>query len=257
MADLRRVISTPPVDLYLLVQILIPFLTMVLPSFISQVLGLPAQALGLVFALLLAGSISAGLSSGLRGRYNKTIALQPGKAELLDSGQAYAADRSRPDVNQTKRGETRGKGQGEARGRDQGGDSRRVRYSGTKGAYLHGLLSGLLLIAIALPGKALPWPLGALLLVGLGYCLGSLYLYSVEAVQLAALPGRGGRGHGMLESLSSIVTPASYFIGAAVLGSAALGGGRVSASVWVVGLAVILAGYALLIPLFRRRPDTP
>jgi MFS family permease len=191
LADLWAVIRTPPVDLYLLVQILIPLLTMIMPSFIGQVLGLPAQALGLVFALLLAGSMAAGLTSGIR------------------------------------------------------------RLSGQ--AYLPGLLSGLLLAAIALSGKNLPWPLGALLLAGLGYCLGTLYLTSIEAVQHMSLPGRGGRGHGMLESLSSLVTPASYFIGAAVFGSGAPGEGRVSATVWVSGLAGILAGYAFLVQHIRRR----
>ena len=211
LADLWAVIRTPPVDLYLLVQIVTPLLTMVLPSFISQVLGLPAQALGLVFALLLAGSITAGLLSGFRTRSNKPTAPKPGKAELLDSSLDNPG--CRPDA----------------------------RY-----AYLPGLLAGSLLAAIALSGKALSWPLGAVLLVGLGYCLGSLYLHSIEAVQSASLPGRGGRGHGMLESLSSIVTPASYFIGAAVLGSGTLGGDRVPATFWVAGLAGILAFYSLM-----------
>jgi MFS family permease len=186
-AELRAVVSTPPVDLYLLVQVIIPLLTMMLPSFINQILGLPAQALGLVFVLLLAGSIAAGLSSGLRGRSSHS--------------------------------------------------------------YLPGLMAGLLLAAIAIPGKALPWPLGAILLTGLGYCLGILYLHSIEAVQTASLPGRGGRGHGMLESLSSILTPASYFMGAAVLGSGTLGVGRVSASIWVAGLAGVLVVYSLVAAL--------
>lgn len=211
LADLRAVLSTPPVDLHLLVQIVIPILTMILPSYIGQVLGLPAQALGLVFALLLAGSITAGLSSGIKRRHNKSTAPEPGKAVTQGS--------VRPDV---------------------------------RFAYLPGLLAGLLLAAVALPGKALPWPLGAMLLVGLGYCLGSLYLHSIEAVQSVSLPGRGGRGHGMLESLSSIVTPAAYFIGAAVLGSATLGEGTASATVWVAGLAVILVVYSLVASLIRR-----
>jgi MFS transporter, DHA3 family, macrolide efflux protein len=192
LAELRVVISTPPVDLHLLVQVLIPLLTMLLPSFINQILGLPAQTLGLVFALLLAGSISAGLSSGLRGRS------------------------SHP--------------------------------------YLPGLMAGLLLAALALPGKSLPWPLGATLLIGLGYCLGSLYLNSIEAVQTASMPGRGGRGHGMLESLSSILTPASYFIGAAVLGSGTLGVGSISASLLVAGLAGLLVVYSVVAALVHPIP---
>ncbi|MGD9939983.1 MAG: MFS transporter [Clostridia bacterium] len=191
-AELRAVICTPPVDLYLLVQVLIPLLTMLLPSFIGQVLGLPAQALGLVFALLLAGSITAGLSSGLRKQS------------------------SHP--------------------------------------YLPGLMAGLLLAAIAVPGKALPLPLGAIGLAGLGYCLGSLYLHSIEAVQNASLPGRGGRGHGMLESLSSILTPASYFIGAALLGSGMPGVGRISASFLVAGLAGTLVVYSLVAGLLHPIP---
>lgn len=218
LADLRSVISTPPVDLYLLVQILIPFLTMIMPSYLGQVLGLPAQALGLVFALLLAGSITAGLFSGLRGRSNKATAPEPGKTGLPGGGRTDTSDRA-----------------------------------DTTHAYIPGLLSGLLLAATALPGTSLPLPLGALLLVGLGYCLGSLYLRSIEAVQTVSLPGRGGRSHGMIETLSSILTPASYFIGAAVLGSGVLGGGRVTATVWVTGMAGILVGYSLLRQSLRKK----
>ena len=224
LADLRSVISTSPVDLYLLVQIIIPFLTMLMPSYLGQVLRLPAQALGLVFALLLAGSITAGLFSGLRRGSSKAAAPKPGKAGLPGGGRDGTSDCAVTGVRPV-----------------------------TGRAYVPGLFAGLLLAAIAIPGTYLPWPLGALLLAGLGYCLGSLYLSSIEAVQKVSLPGRGGRGHGMLESLSSIVTPASYFMGAAVLGSGALGGGRVSAAVWVGGTAGILAGYSLLRPCLWRR----
>lgn len=230
LADLRSVISTPPVDLYLLVQILIPFLTMIMPSYLGQDLGLPAQALGLVFALLLAGSITAGLSSGFQGRSNKPTALQPGKAGWQSGCRTGTGGGAVP-VSQNGTG---------------------CRAS-VRQAYLPGLLAGLLLAALALPGKLLPLPLGAVLLVGLGYFLGSLYLHSIEAVQNVSLPGRGGRSHGMLESLSSIVTPASYFLGAAVLGSGTLGVGRVSATIWVGGMAVILVGYSLLGSRIGRR----
>jgi hypothetical protein len=56
----------------------------------------------------------------------------------------------------------------------------------------------------------------------------------------------------MLENLSSIVTPASYFIGAAVLGSGALGGGRVSVTIQVAGMAGLLIIYSLLGTRFRK-----
>jgi MFS family permease len=205
LADFRAVLRTPPVDLYLLVQMVIPLLTMVLPSFLTEVLGLPAQALGLVFALLLAGSIMAGLSPGFRA------ARRPAAAE---SGTVPR----RPCAG----------------------------HGAVARAYLPGLLSGLLLAAIALPGKALPLPLAAALLVGLGHCLGSLYLGSIESVQNISLPGRGGRGHGMLESLSSIVTPVSYFLGAAALGSGVLARWMPSAAVFIALLAGILIAYALV-----------
>ena len=189
LAALRTVISTPPVDLYLLVQTLIPLLTMVLPSYIGHVLGLPSQALGLVFALLLAGSIGSGLVAGLRG-----LPIPKGHRHL----------------------------------------------------YLPGLVAGILLGAIAVSGQDLAWPLGAILLTALGYCLGRLYLLSIEAVQVAAPPGRGGRGHGLVEGLSSVVTPASYFVGAALFGSTGLGANSISVTAWIFGIAGLLSVYSLV-----------
>ncbi len=201
LAELRAVLNTPPVDLYLLVQMAIPILTMVLPSFLGEILGLPAQALGPVFALLLAGSILAGLGSSIR------------------AGRGPALSSARLD-------------------------------------YLPGLLSGLLLAAVALLGKTLPLPLGAALLIGLGYCLGSLYLRSIEAVQNASPAGRGGRGHGLLESLSSIVTPASYFAGAALFSPGAFGKGPLPLKPILAALAGILSLYSLAGLVLRRSPNS-
>jgi len=209
----RTILRTAPVDLYLLVQIVIPLLTMVLPAYLTGVMGLPAPVLGLVFALLLGGSIAAGLTATFR-------AGQPHGGGLARRIKPIGPD-------------------------EPSGGGAPLRSGRYRTAYLPGFVAGLLLLAIALLGKALPWPLGAGLLAGLGYCLGTLYLRSVEAVQSATQPGQGGRGHGMLESLSSIITPASYYLGAIVLGSGIMEAGRLSAGVWVAGLAVLLAGYAL------------
>ncbi|NCN04808.1 MAG: MFS transporter [Spirochaetales bacterium] len=179
-----------PVNLYLLFQIVLPLLTILLPGYLTGGLGLPEQAVGWVFALLLAGSIGAGLvrARGWKGSANGVVGLTLGSTLSL------------------------------------------------------GILG-----ALDLFGFGIPLGLGVIMLGFFGFGLGWMYLSAIEKVQEGA--GKtGGRRHGVLETLTSLLVPGAYFLGSMLVPS-----DPTLAPAWIFGFGLVLTGGTLYLGMGRRR----